>query len=166
MLIDRLKRHIAHLVDIKLDARLAQLRRELEGNEFVRNLAHNLSATPVVWGGDWSRVEVGSDVNLVNSLLNVTSGKIVIGDRTFFGHNVSLLTGTHNIDGSEDDRRGYPREGRDIIIGCDVWIASGAIVLGPCIIGDGAVIGAGAVVTADQIEARSVYAGCPAKRIR
>ncbi|WP_162175215.1 acyltransferase [Nitratireductor aquibiodomus] len=166
MLIDQLKRYIAHLVDSSLDARLADLRRELVSDEFIHKLAHSLSNTPVVWGGDWSRVDVGSEVNLVNSLLNVTSGRIVIGDRTFFGHNVSLLTGTHNVDGGGDDRRGYPHEGRDIIIGCDVWIASGAIVIGPCHIGDGAVIGAGAVVTTDQVEAHSVYVGCPAKRIR
>ncbi|MBR8429662.1 hypothetical protein K6Y76_22955 [Burkholderia cenocepacia] len=64
------------------------------------------------------------------------------------------------------DRHDYPRDGRDIVIGKGVWIASNAIVLGPCTIGDNAVVAAGAVVTGGQLESGCLYAGVPAKRIR
>ncbi|HGF2963651.1 acyltransferase [Burkholderia multivorans] len=129
-------------------------------------LAQRLATTPVLFGGDWSRVEIGENVHLVNTLLNVSSGRISIGEQTFFGHNVSLITGTHDVASVMADRHDYPRNGRDIVIGKGVWIASNAIVLGPCTIGDHAVIAAGAVVTGGQIESGCLYAGVPAKRIR
>ncbi len=50
-------------------------------------------------------------------------------------------------------------------VGGDVWIGSGAIILGGVRIGDGAVIGAGAVVTHD-VEPFSVVAGVPARVLR
>lgn len=48
------------------------------------------------------------------------------------------------------------------IIGNDVWIAAGAIVLHKAQIGNGAVIGAGAVVT-HNIPPYAIAVGCPAK---
>jgi len=50
------------------------------------------------------------------------------------------------------------------IIGNDVWIATGAIILRKCNIGDGAVVGAGAVVTKD-VPPYAIVAGVPAKVI-
>ncbi|HDR9768610.1 TPA: acyltransferase [Burkholderia cepacia ATCC 25416] len=129
-------------------------------------LAQRLATTPILFGGDWSRVETGENVHLVNTLLNVSSGRISIGEQTFFGHNVSLITGTHDLATVMADRHDYPRDGRDIVIGKGVWIASNAIVLGPCTIGDHAVIAAGAVVTGGQLESGCLYAGVPAKRVR
>lgn len=50
-------------------------------------------------------------------------------------------------------------------IGNDVWIGTGAIVLGGVTVGNGAVIGAGAVVTRD-VPPYAVVGGVPAKLIR
>lgn len=50
------------------------------------------------------------------------------------------------------------------IIGNDVWIAAGAIVLHKANIGNGAVVGAGAVVT-HNIPPYAIAVGCPAKVI-
>jgi maltose O-acetyltransferase len=52
-----------------------------------------------------------------------------------------------------------------ITIGKNVWVGSGAIVLGGVTIGDDSVIGAGAVVTKD-VPARSVAVGNPARVIK
>lgn len=55
--------------------------------------------------------------------------------------------------------------GRDAVtIGMDVWIGTGAIVLGGVVVGSGAIVGAGSVVTQD-VPACSIVAGNPAKRI-
>lgn len=51
------------------------------------------------------------------------------------------------------------------IIGNDVWIGNGAIVLRGVNVGDGAVIGAGAVVTKD-VEPYSIVVGAPARAIK
>ncbi|WP_167357981.1 acyltransferase [Burkholderia territorii] len=129
-------------------------------------IAQRLVMTPVVFGGGWDRISLGEGVQLVNTLMNVSSGHIVIGDQTFFGHNVSLITGTHPLTEQMSARHDYPREGRDIVIGRGVWIASNAVVMGPCTIGDHAVIAAGAIVTCDEVEAGWLYGGVPARKIR
>lgn len=56
-------------------------------------------------------------------------------------------------------------EQKTTIVGNDVWIGCGAIILSGVTIGDGAIIGAGAVVTKD-VEPYTIVAGVPAKEIR
>ena len=52
-----------------------------------------------------------------------------------------------------------------VVIGNDVWIGSGAVILEGITIGDGAIVAAGAVVTKD-VEPYSIVGGVPAKEIR
>jgi len=118
-----------------------------------------------IWG-DSTRLKVGKNVHLNNSMINTVSGDIVINDFTFLGHNVSLLTGSHDIKQKNIKRQDFvPTQGRDIIIGQGVWIASNATIYGPCTIGDNAVIGAGAVVTGN-IKANTLYATQLATKIK
>ena len=66
----------------------------------------------------------------------------------------------------EDDHEFFERrKAKSAYIGRDTWIGHGAIIMPGVKIGDGSVIGAGAVVTKD-VPDYSVYAGCPARRIR
>ena len=53
----------------------------------------------------------------------------------------------------------------DVVIGNDVWIGYGAIILSGVTIGDGAVIGAEAVVSSD-VDPYSIVAGNPARLVR
>lgn len=118
-----------------------------------------------VWG-DEKRISIGQHVQINDALINTVSGHVNIGDYTFCGHGVSFLTGTHDILKNGIDRQSsVPSKGRDITIGSGVWIASHAIILGPCEVGDNVVIGTGSLVTG-KIEANSLYAGSPAKFIR
>lgn len=57
------------------------------------------------------------------------------------------------------------RNGKAAIIGHDVWIGHGAIIMGGIKIEDGAVVAAGAIVTKD-VPAYSVVGGVPAKLIK
>lgn len=105
-----------------------------------------LSRTPVIWGNA-DRLFLGENVVLTNSVLNLRSGSIRIGENSFFGHGVMLLTGKHETSVFGLSRhKAVPSEGRDITIGKGVWIASGVIILGPCVIGDNSVIGAGCII--------------------
>lgn len=70
------------------------------------------------------------------------------------------------FDGEEDEpeffawRRSFP-----VVIGHDVWIGHGAVILPGRTVGNGAVIAAGAIVTKD-VPAYQIVAGTPAKVIR
>jgi|APLak6261659701_1056019.scaffolds.fasta_scaffold00319_2 acetyltransferase-like isoleucine patch superfamily enzyme len=128
---------------------------------YIKNSLHKYR----VWG-DSSRLSIGNNVHLNNAIINTTSGKVVVGDNAFLGHNVSLLTGTHDYRQTGLARQSsVPESGRDIVIREGVWIASNATIIGPCEIGENTVIGAASVITG-TIPPNSVYAGTPAKLIR
>lgn len=112
--------------------------------------------------GPRERLTVDDTAVLNGALLNTVSGRITIGRHAFLGDEVALLTGTHDhrLRGLER-QLGVPTEGRDIVVGDGVWIASRAVVLGPCVIGENAVVAAGAVVTGD-VPAGAIVAGVPA----
>jgi acetyltransferase-like isoleucine patch superfamily enzyme len=59
---------------------------------------------------------------------------------------------------------GHPSSKGNIIVGNDVWIGYGSIILSGVEIGDGAVIGAGSVV-ASSVEPYSINVGNPARKI-
>jgi acetyltransferase-like isoleucine patch superfamily enzyme len=117
-----------------------------------------------VWG-DRSRLTIAKSAHMVNTLFNLSSGSIVVGELTFAGHNVSIITGTHDYTLRMEERmHGIPREGRDIHIGKGVWIGSNVTILGPCEIGDHAVIAAGSLVR-HNVPAGTIVAGVPAKQV-
>ncbi len=82
-----------------------------------------------------------------------------------FGNNVSILTGRHDPEKTGAERQAWPSTGGDIVIKKGAWIASHAVVLGPCVIGEHAVVAAGAVVNRD-VPAWTMVGGVPAKFIR
>lgn len=132
--------------------------------DFYGHVAHRLMYVPRIFG-DRNRLIVGQSVVLNDVLINTSSGKVVINDFAFLGHNVSLLTGTHDYHQTELARQtAIPDDGRDIVIGQGAWLASNVTVIGPCNIGEHSVIAAGAVVTKD-VPSYSVYGGIPARLI-
>jgi maltose O-acetyltransferase len=88
--------------------------------------------------------------------------EIRIGDNFQAGPGVQLLTPEHPLDAIA--RRGE-ETARPIVIGDDVWIGGGAIVLAGVTVGDRSVIGAGSVVTRD-VPSDVVVVGNPAKIVR
>jgi acetyltransferase-like isoleucine patch superfamily enzyme len=116
--------------------------------------------------GDPDRLTIHPSANVSDALFNTESGRIVVGEQAFFGFRVLILTGTHDVHARGVARRdSVPPAGRDITIENGAWVASGAIVLGPCTIGESAVVAAGAVVTGD-VPPLVVVGGVPASVIR
>lgn len=88
--------------------------------------------------------------------------QVTIGDFTLFGSGVQVLTPMHPLDAALRRREEY---GRPVVIGADVWVGAGALILPGVTIGDRAVIGAGSVVTRD-IPADVFAAGNPCRVTR
>jgi acetyltransferase-like isoleucine patch superfamily enzyme len=89
-------------------------------------------------------------------------GGVDIGDLVMIGPNVNIITTGHALPPSE--RRTYV-EAKPIIIERNVWIATGATIIGGVTVGENSVVAAGAVVTRD-VPPNSLVAGVPARVIR
>jgi acetyltransferase-like isoleucine patch superfamily enzyme len=99
----------------------------------------------------------------------------IIGDHVIFGNKVGIVGRyDHNYQqigvpvrvASAIRDEDYNWKGINLVtkIGNDVWVGYGATVIQGVTINNGAIISAGAVVTKD-VEAYSIYAGVPAKKI-
>lgn len=116
--------------------------------------------------GDPGRLHIDPTAVVNNALFNVASGTITVGRYAFFGHSVAVLTGTHDVAAFDRERQTtVPKTGRDVVIGQGAWVASHALVFGPCVIGEHAVVAGGSLVTTD-VPAYTVVAGRPAKPLR
>lgn len=99
--------------------------------------------------------------------------RIVIGNNALIAPNVQIYTAFHPT--SAEERFGEPREDGSfvfcktqtapVIIGDNVWIGGGAIILPGVTIGNNVVIGAGSIVTKD-IPDDVVACGNPCRVIR
>jgi acetyltransferase-like isoleucine patch superfamily enzyme len=120
---------------------------------------------PLIYG-DPLRLHIHPTAIVNNALFNLSSGEITIGEYAFFGHNVSVLTGTHDWTKFGPERQvAVPQSGRDVVIEEGVWVSSHAIIVAPCRIGAHSVVGVGSLVLRD-VEPYTVVAGNPAKVLR
>jgi acetyltransferase-like isoleucine patch superfamily enzyme len=118
------------------------------------------------WHGNRSRLHIPDSAVVNNALFNMSGGTITVGKDAFFGHDVAILTGTHDIEKFGRERQmAFPRSGRDVVIGEGVWLASHVLVLGPVTIGDHAVVAGGSLVRED-VAPYTVVAGRPAKVVK
>ena len=89
--------------------------------------------------------------------------EVEIGDLTQIGPGVQILTADHPRDPGERARG--VEFGKPIMIGRNVWIGGGALILPGVTIGEDAVVGAGSVVTRDVASGATVM-GNPARARR
>jgi acetyltransferase-like isoleucine patch superfamily enzyme len=131
------------------------------------------------------RMFVGSYSALFDDVIISGIGEITIGDRTTIGHN-SVLVSRERIDiGNDcmlaafcyvldvdhefgDPDTPIPDQGlrvKPVVIGNDVWVGAGTIILRGVTIGDGAVVAANSVVTGD-VPPYAVVGGIPARIVK
>lgn len=100
----------------------------------------------------------------------------IIGKYVMFGNNVAVVGKyDHNFQevgipirvASQIRDKKYNWKGNNLvtIIGDDVWIGHGSIIMSGVHIGSGCIVAAGSVVTKD-LEPYKIYAGIPAKKIK
>jgi len=107
-------------------------------------------------------LRVGRNVFINQNCTIYDRGGVDIDDEVMIGPNVSLITTGHPLEPSQR-RAGVTAS--PIAIGRNVWIATGATVIGGVTIGENSVVAAGAVVTRD-VPPNTLVAGVPAKVIR
>jgi maltose O-acetyltransferase len=108
-------------------------------------------------------IAIGSNVFINFNCIVLDVCRIEIGDGCQIGPLVQLLTADHPRDPAK--RRDGLEMGKRILIGKNVWIGAGAIILPGITVGDDAIIGAGSVVTRDVLPGVTVV-GNPARACR
>lgn len=106
------------------------------------------------------------------AVFRVEGGELSIGDKCFFNQNVSITCKKKIVIGDrcqiannvvivDHDHAGSQNWGSyvedPVIIGKDVWIGAGAVILRGSVIGDRAVIGAGSIVKGEVPEGAVFY---------
>jgi len=119
-------------------------------------------------GDSTPRISIGDGSFIGHDCGLFAAGSIEIGRRCLIATRVTIRDNDgHPVESQRRSRNEGPGMGsvRPVVIGDDVWLGAGAVVLKGVRIGDGAVIGASAVVTRD-VEPGSIVAGNPARVIR
>ena len=110
-------------------------------------------------------IVLGNHVDLAWGVIITTKGGVEIGDRTMIGYNSQIISANHRIPPQGGPIFNAGHESKKVIIGRDVWIGAGAIILPGISIGEGAIVAAGSVVTKD-VSPFTVVGGNPAKLIK
>lgn len=131
--------------------------------ELLGAMGEHTFLKPPIYVDYGSNIRVGARTFANYGLVALDVLPITIGDDVQIGPNVQLLTPTHPLDA--ETRRDKWEAGKPIVIGNNVWLGGGAIVLAGVTIGDNSVVGAGAVVTKD-VPSNVVVVGNPARVVR
>ena len=142
-------------------------------NELLGGKGENLWITAPFYVDYGINVYFGNNCEVNMNCTFLDDNIIRIGDNALIAPNVQIYTAFHPTNAS--DRFGNPKEDGSftfcktrtapVVIGNNVWIGGGAILLPGITIGDNVVIGAGSVVTKD-IPDNTVAYGNPCRVIR
>lgn len=118
----------------------------------------------------YTKIDINTIVGMHTYIgYNCTITKTIIGNYCGIGDNVVIGPGEHNMKNISinlyNDNMENDLTKKDCIVGNDVWIGTGAVILRGVHVGNGAVIGANSIVTKD-IPAYAIAVGSPAKVIR
>ena len=135
--------------------------RELMSRLTGKRIDPSFTLFPPFYSDFGKNITIGKNVFINASCCFQDQGGISLGDGALIGHRVVLATINHGL--LPDERQ--HNNPAPIVIGKNVWIGSGSIVLPGVTIGDNAVVAAGSVVTS-HVEPGTVVAGVPARYIK
>lgn len=125
----------------------------------------HLSANCALEFSQDSILDIGTNVYLAHSVLISCRNKIKIGTDTQIGEFTSIRDSTHDYSEKGVPMKYNPDLNGEIIIGSNVWIGRGCLILPNTTIEDGVVVGANSVVKGLLVR-DSIYAGSPVKFIK
>lgn len=142
-------------------------------SELLGGRGDNLWITAPFFADYGNNIYFGNNCEVNMNCTFLDDNKIIIGDNALIAPNVQIYTAFHPANAK--DRFGEAKEDGSfefcktqtapVIIGNDVWIGGGVIIMPGVTIGDNVVIGAGSVVTKD-IPSDKVAYGCPCRAVR
>jgi acetyltransferase-like isoleucine patch superfamily enzyme len=109
-------------------------------------------------------ITVGSHVRINAGCVLVSYSGVTIGDDCLIGEYVSIRDANHGTALGAPTRL-QPHRSAPVVIGRNVWIGRGTVVLMGVTIGDGAVVAANSVVSRN-VAVNAIVGGVPAKLIR
>ena len=123
---------------------------------------------PTVLLRDAERIHIGDNCTLNHNNI-LWAGKkdavIKIGNNVMTGPNVQIYAFNHGMDHGDNPMIDQHFTEKDVVIGDDVWIGGGAIILPGVKIGTGVVVAAGSVVT-KELPPNTICGGVPARVIK
>ncbi|WP_019549382.1 sugar O-acetyltransferase [Streptomyces sulphureus] len=131
--------------------------------ELLGELGEDAHIRPPLYVDYGTHLTVGAGTFANCNLTALDVAPITVGRDCQIGPNVQLLTPTHPLE--PKPRREKWEAAQPIVIGDNVWLGGGAIVLPGVTIGENSVIGAGSVVTKD-VAADVLAVGNPARVVR
>ena len=141
--------------------------------ELLGGSGENLWITAPFYVDYGNNIYFGNNCEINMNCTFLDDNKIVIGNNSLIAPNVQIYTAFHPTNAA--DRFGEPKEDGSfefcktqtapVVIGENVWIGGGAIIMPGVTIGDNVVIGAGSVVTRD-IPSNVIAYGSPCRVMR
>ena len=115
--------------------------------------------------GDAAALTIGNSCLFSYGVLISGQKSISIGSNVMVGEYSSIRDTTHSYADSQKPMKNSADVSAAVIIGDDVWIGRGCLVMPGTIIEDGVVVAANSVVKG-RLEQYSLYGGTPARLIR
>ncbi|MBR1567286.1 MAG: sugar O-acetyltransferase [Oscillospiraceae bacterium] len=142
-------------------------------SELLGGKGRNLWITAPFFVDYGNNIYFGDNCEVNMNCTFLDDNRIVIGDNALIAPNVQIYTAFHPTNAArrfsapkEDGSFAFCRtQTAPVVIGSNVWIGAGAIIMPGVTIGDNVVIGAGSVVTKD-IPSDKIALGNPCRVIR
>jgi acetyltransferase-like isoleucine patch superfamily enzyme len=110
-------------------------------------------------------VKIGDHVKLTYNVTCAALNKLTIGSNSMVAEYTSIRDSSHRMSKHELIGKQSLITGA-IIIGDDVWIGRGCLLLGNIIVHDGCVIGANSFCSNKVYDKYSIYYGTPARKVK
>ncbi len=131
--------------------------------KMLGRIGENVIITPPFWCDYGYHISIGNDFYSNHNLVITDGASVTFGNNVFVAPNCCFTTAEHAID--PEMRKAGIEIAKPIVVGNNVWIGAGSMILAGVTIGDNCVIGAGSVVT-KNIPANTVAVGVPCKVMR
>jgi acetyltransferase-like isoleucine patch superfamily enzyme len=135
--------------------------KDLIGKGAARVGEHSYGSPTVKWWGEDARLVIGTFCSIAEGVTIYLGGNHRIDWVSTYPFPALARRGWAQA----ADLPGHPATKGDVVIGNDVWIASGSVILSGAHIGDGAVIAANTVVS-KPVPPYAVWAGNPGRLVR